>query len=142
MNLKPLILACVLVIAATVAGAEQRMFEKIDKDKDGKINHEELSYYMKENAFEKIDNNRDERITLSEWDKTHDVAAAEKYKETFQSMDRDRDSRISYPEFSSYADKYSNIEDAFMIMDKNKDGALSPDEVSYIPSFRLFTIHF
>ena len=142
MNLKSVMLACLLIILATVAGAEQQMFEKVDKDKDGKINREEFSQYMKESAFEKLDNNRDEGITEAEWDKTYDVVAAEEHKGIFKSMDRDRDKRISYPEFSNYAAKYSNIEDAFMIMDKNKDNALSPDEVSYIPSFRLFTLRF
>ena len=71
MNLKSVMLACLLIILATVAGAEQQMFEKVDKDKDGKINREEFSQYMKESAFEKLDNNRDEGITEAEWDKTY-----------------------------------------------------------------------
>ncbi len=145
MNFKPLksvILGCLLVIAAGIAGADHPLFGKVDKNKDGKIDREEFAQYMRENAFEQLDKDEDKIISQSEWSNTDNVIDAGQYKEVFKSADRDRDKRISFPEFSSYAEKYSNIEEAFMILDKNKDAGLAPDEISYIPSFRWLTIHF
>ena len=97
---------------------------------------------MKGNAFETLNSDGDEAISQAEWDNTHRAIASEKYEEDFQAIDKDKNKRISYPEFSNYAEKYSNIDDAFMLLDKDKDGGLAPEEIDYVPSFRWITIHY
>jgi Ca2+-binding EF-hand superfamily protein len=131
-----------ILLTASAALAMHPVFEKADKDGDGTVSREELKQYMKENAFEKLDQDQDKTITQSEWDRADDVIEAEEYKGVFDALDRDRNFKISLPEFSNYLEKYSNIDEAFMILDKNRDGSLAPDEVSSMPKFRLITIHF
>lgn len=140
--LNSLIISCLLAFVAAIAVAGHPLFEKVDTNKDGKIDRKELADHMKGNAFDELDNNKDEGITQTEWDKTHYVIDAEKHQEIFKAVDRDKNKRISFPEFTNYIEKYSNIEDAFMLLDKDLDGLLAPDEISYIPSFRLITIHY
>jgi Ca2+-binding EF-hand superfamily protein len=97
---------------------------------------------MKENAYEKLDRDGDNIISAAEWNRADDVIEIEEYKETFKVIDRDKNWKISYPEFSNYLDKYSNIADAFMALDKNGDNAIASEEIDYVPQFRLITIHF
>ena len=141
---RPVAAACIflLLILTAPALAWHPAFKKADTNKDGKISRDELRDYMKENAFERLDNDKSRGISPDEWSHTHDVIEIKDYGKAFRSVDRDRDSRITFPEFSNYLEKYSNIEDAFMIMDRNKDGVLGPDEISYFPKFRLISIHF
>ncbi|UCD36360.1 MAG: EF-hand domain-containing protein [Nitrospiraceae bacterium] len=131
-----------LLVLAGPAGANHPLFDEVDTNKDGRIDREELASYMKKNAFDELDSDRNEGLTAAEWEGAHYLIDEEQHRNIFRSLDRDRDERISYPEFQNYIEKYSNIEDAFMVMDKDKDGALAPDEITYIPAFRLITIHY
>jgi len=140
--IKTITLASMLLFLAGTAGAMHPIFEKADVNKDGKIDREELAEYMKDHAFEKLDEDSDKEISQAEWSRADDVLEVEEYKGGFKSVDRDRDWKISYPEFNNYIEKYSNMEDAFMVLDKDRDGALAPDEISNVPSFRWFTIHY
>ena len=142
MYMKSVVFVCFLVLAASLVCAMHPVFQKADRNKDGRVDREEFSQYMKESAYDELDKDKDKNLSQSEWDNTHNVIDTEKYKEVFKSADRDRDKRISFPEFSNYAEKYSNIEEAFMLLDKDKDGALASDEISNVPAFRLITIHF
>jgi Ca2+-binding EF-hand superfamily protein len=140
--LKSITVAAVFFFLSVTAWAMHPVFEKADTNKDGKVDRAELKEYMKEDAFEKLDKDSDKRISEAEWSRADDVLEIEEYKGSFKGMDRDKNWKISYPEFSNYLEKYSNVEDAFMIMDKNKDNSLAPEEIDYVPSFRWITIHF
>lgn len=136
------VVALSLLFLAGPAAATHPLFEEVDTNKDGQIDRDELANYMKKTAFDELDSDHNEGLTSAEWEGAHYIIDEEQHKNIFRSVDRDRDERISYPEFQNYIEKYSNIEDAFMVMDKDKDGALAPDEISYIPRFRLITIHY
>ena len=140
--MKTLTVAIILFFLSGIGWAMHPIFEKADTNKDSKIDREELEKYMKEDAFEKLDTDRDKKISSEEWSKSDNVLGIDEYKGTFKRMDRDKNWKISYPEFSDYLDKYSNIEDSFMIMDKNEDSSLTPEEIDYVPSFKLITIQF
>lgn len=140
--IKTIAVAGILLFFSASGWAMHPVFERADTNKDGKVDREELEEYMKENAFEKLDTDSDKKISEAEWSRADDVLEIEEYKDSFRRMDRDKNWKISYPEFSNYLEKYSNIEDAFMVMDKNKDNSLAPEEIDYVPSFRWFTIHF
>jgi Ca2+-binding EF-hand superfamily protein len=114
----------------------------MDVNRDGKVSLEEFAHDMEKSAFDRLDKNKDRFITPIEWSGVDLIEEKEKAQEVFKAIDKKASKRISYPDFSNYADKYSNIEEAFMVLDKNKDGILSPDEVTVRPLFRLITIRY
>jgi len=114
----------------------------MDVNRDGKVSLEEFTANMERNAFDNLDKNKDGFITPEEWSGADFIEEKEKEREIYKAIDKNAKKRISFPEFSNYADKYSNIEEAFMIQDKNKDGGLSPDEITLRPLFRLITIRY
>jgi len=118
------------------------LFNEMDLNQDGKVSLEEFSHDMENSAFNRLDKNKDGFITPKEWSAVDLIEEKEKAQEVFQAIDKKANKRITYPDFKNYADKYSNLEEAFMILDKNKDGSLSPDEVTLRPLFRLITIHY
>ncbi len=140
--IKTIAVISLLLFLGGTAAAMHPVFQKADLNKDGKVDREELEMYMKKNAFEKLDTDGDTIISESEWSRADDVLELEEYKGALRGFDINKDTKITYPEFKNYLEKYSNIEDAFMLLDKDKDGGLAPDEISYIPSFRLITIHY
>lgn len=137
-----LILAYITSCTGTLKKTENSVFENIDANNDGSIVFGEFSRFMKENAFKKLDQNNDDFITRTEWENLQNVTDPEKHAEMFKKMDENRNKRISFFEFSNYADKNSNIEDAFMVTDEDKNNSLSPDEISALPIFRMITIWF
>lgn len=131
-----------IVFGITLTGAAHNLFNEMDINRDGKVSLDEFAHDMGKNAFDRLDKNKDGFITPTEWSGVDLIEEKEKVQEVFKAIDKNASKRISYPDFSNYADKYSNIEEAFMILDKNKDGSLSPDEVTVRPLFRLFTIRY
>ena len=140
--IKMFTVAILILFLAGTAGAMHPIFQKADTDKDGKVDHEELEQYMKKDAFEKLDTNHDKEISQEEWTRADDVLDIKEYKESFKIMERSKNWKVSYPEFSNHLDKYSNIDEAFMVLDKNGDNILASDEIDHVPSFRLITIQF
>ncbi|MBI5098731.1 MAG: EF-hand domain-containing protein [Nitrospirae bacterium] len=142
MILKIFLIGSLIVLWVNLTGAVHNLFNEMDVNRDGKVSLEEFTHDMEKNAFYKLDKNKDGFITPEEWSRADFIEEKEKAHEVFKAIDRNANKRISFPNFSSYADKYSNIEEAFMILDKNKDGVLSPDEVTVRPLFRLITIRY
>jgi Ca2+-binding EF-hand superfamily protein len=96
---------------------------------------------MKDNAFEKLDEDQDREISAEEWGRADDVLSVEEFRGQFKDADSDKDWRLSYPEFDNYIEKYTNVDDAFMVLDKNQDNSLGPEEIQNVPAFRFITIH-
>jgi Ca2+-binding EF-hand superfamily protein len=138
-----LLLICSLMFfGVSLTGAMHNLFNEMDVNRDGKVSLEEFSKNMERDAFNKLDKNKDGFITPEEWVGTDFIEDKEKGREIFRAMDKNAKKRISFLDFSNYADKYSNIEEAFMVQDKDKDGALSPDEITLRPLFRLITVRY
>ena len=131
-----------IVLLVNYTSAMHDLFNEMDLNQDGKVSLEEFAHDMEKSAFDRLDKNKDGFITPIEWSGTDLIEEKEKAQEVFQAIDKKANKRISYPDFTNYADKYSNLEEAFMILDKNKDGSLSPDEITLRPLFRLITIHY
>jgi Ca2+-binding EF-hand superfamily protein len=129
-------------VADALGNKENAVFQSIDSNHDGKVSKEEFESDMEESAFSKIDTDNNRGIVWSEWKNIDNVTDREDHEQLFKSIDRDNNKRINFLEFSDYADEHSNIEDAFMNYDKNKDNSLSPDEITSRPVFRMITIHF
>lgn len=124
------------------AVALHELFKSIDVDTDGKVSVKEFSDDMKRNAFEQMDADRDKTISAEEWERAAGMESSKKRFELFESMDRDHDRGINFLEFSDYAERHSNIEEAFMGLDKDRNNSLSPDELTIRPIFKLITFRF
>lgn len=135
-----------LVILMSCAGTGKKsvnsVFENIDVNKDDKITLEEFSEDIKDRAFDKINVDKDREVTEAEWLRIDNIAEGTKHAELFKEIDKNKDRRITFFEFSDYADRHSNIEEAFMVRDKDRDNSLSVDEISVLPIFRMITIRF
>lgn len=141
-----LILSFILIVAvgftASEGNALHDLFKSIDLNNDGKVEKNEFSNDMKKTAFDRLDADKDTELTASEWEQLDYEVDMDMHRDVFKKMDKDKDKRISFFEFSDYADDHSNIERAFMTLDKDLDSALSPDEISVRPLFRMITIRF
>ncbi len=140
--LKLIMVSVLVVFWAGEAGAVHNLFKEMDTNHDSKVDREEFAKDMEMTAFDKLDADKDGFITREEWRKMDYIEDLGKSHEVFKYADRNADKRISFPEFSEYAKKYSNIEEAFMTLDKDKDDSLSFDEVTLRPLFRLFIIRY
>ena len=120
-------------------GAEG-LFETIDVNNDDKVTLKEFRRDMKDHAFEKVDADHDRMIEEKEWNSLENISDRQRHAELFERMDKDKDRRISFFEFSDYADRKSNIDEAFMGLDKDGSNNLSPDEMSVRPHFKMITI--
>jgi len=86
----------------------RRMFNKADKDGDGKLTQDEW---------------------LSVLNSSGVPTSREEVEEFFQSMDRDFDGRLSFEEFMG---EESTVEKLFKNMDKNGDGVVTKQEFQTI----------
>ena len=131
-----------LVSSLSVSYAAHEFFKSRDENADGKISEEEFAEDMKKHAFDRLDNSDDKLIAKKEWLSLDGITDYEKHKELFRNIDKDKDKKITFYEFSDYADKHSNIDKAFMGLDKDGSNSLSPDEITYRPLFKMITIKF
>ncbi len=129
-------------LAAPESQALHELFRSLDLDKDGKIDRNEFSEDMKRNAFKKLDADDNREITSSEWASLDNVEELDRHSALFKRLDKDKDRRITFFEFSDYADKHSNIEEAFIGLDRDRNNYLAPDEITVRPLFRMITIYF
>ncbi|RJQ55885.1 MAG: hypothetical protein C4526_02610 [Nitrospiraceae bacterium] len=140
--LKFVLSVCLAFLWTGATSAAHDLFRQMDADGDGRVSREEFTRDMQKDAFDRLDINNDGILTPEEWKKMGYIRKHDSRQEVFRHADKNANKRISLPEFSNYAEKYSNIEEAFMTLDKNMDGSLSPDEVTLRPLFRLITIRY
>jgi len=118
------------------------LFESVDANEDGKIDRGEFSEDMKKYAFKNLDNNHNNAVSIKEWGSLKNITIREEHEKLFKTIDIDKDKKITFFEFSDYAEGHSNIEKAFMVLDRNKDGMLLQDEITVRTLFRMITIYF
>ncbi|XP_013394192.1 calcium-binding mitochondrial carrier protein SCaMC-1-A isoform X2 [Lingula anatina] len=101
------------------------LFEKLDVNKDGKVDIEDLSRSLREmESFEK-----------HSWDQVQDHA-----KKIFDRTDLDKDGHITFKEFVRYLSEHEKeLKLAFHKLDENRDGVIDSHEIQ--ASFRKLGIH-
>jgi Ca2+-binding EF-hand superfamily protein len=135
---------CAVLLLAGVpqAMALHEYFRSIDVDTDGKVTIKEFSDDMKHHAFEDMDTDKNKSISAEEWKRIQSERDKGKHMKIFESMDKNNDRGISFFEFSNYAERNSNIQEAFMGLDKDRNNSLSPDELNVRPLLKWITIRF
>jgi Ca2+-binding EF-hand superfamily protein len=122
--------------------AMHELFKSMDKNVDGTINREEFSKDMEHYAFNELDRNKNKSISSEEWMGIEGVSDMREHENLFRKIDKNRDKIITFFEFSDYAENNSNIQKAFIGLDKDGSNTLSPEEISVRPMFRMVTIKF
>jgi Ca2+-binding EF-hand superfamily protein len=142
-HILPVLLVAVLLLCCGISKgrAANELFAKIDENEDGKIERKEFSEKMREYAFEKIDKNKDKFISKEEWGSINNINDREEHSELFKHIDKNSNQKISFFEFWNYADKHSNVNEAFMDLDSDGDNNLSPVEFTVRPPFKMVTIY-
>jgi hypothetical protein len=79
---------------ATEANREEKRFSRADRNKDGKIESDEV-FAARHKAFAKLDTNGNGSLSFEEW--------AAKSIQKFQGADRDRNGWLSAPEYATTA---------------------------------------
>jgi Ca2+-binding EF-hand superfamily protein len=128
--------------AVSESGAMHEVFKDLDLNKDGKIDRNEFSESMKKDEFNKLDKDQNREITSEELQGVYTGAELDRHNEEFKKMDKDKNKRITFFEFSDYADRYSNIEEAFIGLDKDRNNSLEPDEITIRPVLKWITVRF
>ncbi len=97
----------------------QRILERVDADKDGRISKAEFDAEGSK-MFAKLDENSDGKIAESEMPQRHWAKFGGKM---FDRMDADNDGKVTKAEFQAAG------EQMFQRMDKNGDGIIEKDEM-------------
>lgn len=101
----------------------ERIFEKKDANKDGKLAKEELSGRWS-TKFEKLDENKDGFITQAEAKSAHKRMKNERMTNMMMRLDTNSDGEVSEAEFTAFTLT------KFKKADKDGNGSLSRDEMS------------
>jgi len=132
----------IALFSLTDGNAVHDLFESMDENRDGEISQKEFKDNMERDAFEKLDTDKDQVIEEEEWTSLEHVSEWEGNIEFFEGIDKDKDRRINFFEFSDYAGSKSNLDEAFMGLDKDGSNSISPDEITTRPLFKMLTIKF
>ncbi len=97
----------------------QRILERVDTDKDGKISKAEFDAEGSK-LFAKLDENGDGKIAQNEMPQRH---WAKFGGQMFDRLDADHDGKVTKAEFQAAGEKM------FQRMDKNGDGTIEKDEM-------------
>ncbi len=116
-----LVLAILILLKAGMAYAEENMLDKLDTNKDGKIDAQEFTSAVSK-TFQLYDKNKDGYIDLKEISASK-VADPKKW---LDEIDTNKDGKIDYPEFLKAANKWFNTSD------KDKDGYLNRTEFNSV----------
>ncbi len=101
----------------------EKMFERHDENKDGKVTKEEMSQ-KGEKLFELLDLDKDGAITLKEAREGHQKMREKRKAEMMMKVDTNSDGQVSEAEFTDYTLK------KFKKADANGDGNLSMEEMA------------
>lgn len=138
---------CFLVIifisfAVSESSAMHDSFKSLDINKDGRIDRNEFSEEMKKESFSELDKDQNREISYEEWKSLYSVEEPERHSEMFRRIDKDKNKGINFLEFSDYADRYSNISEAFIGLDKDGNNSISSDEMTVRPLFKWVSVRF
>ncbi|RJR16848.1 MAG: hypothetical protein C4581_09185 [Nitrospiraceae bacterium] len=137
-----LITASFIIFSSSESSALHELFKSLDLNKDGKVDRNEFSEDMKKEAFSALDSDKSGEISYEEWKRLYGIEEPDRYGEMFRRIDKDENKGITFFEFSDYADRHSNIDEAFMGLDKNGNNSIEPDEMNMRPLFKWITIRF
>jgi hypothetical protein len=99
----------------------QKTFDRLDSNKDGKINLAEF-IPLAEKKFMGVDENKDDTVSAAEIDKALQAAVERRRNRILTTMDADKNGSVSKAELDKYVEAMLNGADA------NKDGGVSFDE--------------
>jgi Ca2+-binding EF-hand superfamily protein len=112
-------------------GGHERMFERADADRDGRVTREEMRTAARE-RFDRVDANRDGAVTLEEWQayaatewgrRGGDERVTQRRAAMFRGADQNSDGRLSFEEALVMP------EAMFRAADVNADGAVAREEL-------------
>ena len=110
------------LLATIASGSSQSLFERLDRDQDGKITRAETSKLPGD--FDTIDENNDGTLDLAEIRKTADNDDdVEAQSLLFKGIDSDGDGKITPAEATKLAGDFD-------VIDENLDGSLDLAEIS------------
>jgi Ca2+-binding EF-hand superfamily protein len=108
-------------MAAKRKAHQQKMFERDDANKDGRLTREETR--LPSAWFERADANKDGALTLAELGDAHEKAPAGRHAAgKARRFDENGDGKVERQELRTAA------ANQFAQLDKNKDGSLTSDE--------------
>jgi hypothetical protein len=99
----------------------QKVFDRLDANKDGKINLAEF-VPLAERKFMSVDENKDDAVSAAEIDKALQAAIERRRNRMLTTMDADKNGSVSKAELDKYVEAMLNSADA------NKDGGVSFEE--------------
>lgn len=102
----------------------ERMFERMDTDKDGSISKAEFDA-AKKARFTRADANGDGKISLEEMTTEAQERAAKHAERHFAKLDKDGDGAVTAEEMEEARPGHG---DMFAKLDKNEDGMISREE--------------
>ncbi len=105
------------------ANFPKMLFEKFDKNKDGKLTLEELPERMQKHMKKLFEKAEKEGLTLEEFEKMRDSRRAERSARMFKRFDKNNDGKIQKTELPE------RIQERFDRMDANNDGVLDKEEM-------------
>jgi Ca2+-binding EF-hand superfamily protein len=99
----------------------QKVFDRLDANKDGKINLAEFAP-LAQKRFMAVDENKDDAVSTAEIDKALQAALERRRNRMMASMDADKNGSVTKAELDKY------VEAMLTGADANKDGGVSFDE--------------
>ena len=112
-----LVVAILILLKAVIAYAGDDLLDKLDTNRDGKIDIQEFTSAVSK-TFHVYDKNGDGHLDLKEFS----ASQVGDPKKRFSEIDANKDGRIDYPEFLGAATQW------FKLSDTDRDGHLNRTE--------------